>query len=69
MLPLEADGKSTTKTFNFDVTIPLIKVKKTGYTDADTTEYTIIDGDNTIAANLPIKMVIRSITICKMRVL
>ena len=66
MLPLEADGKTTTKTFNFDVTIPLIKVKKTGYTDADTTEYTIIDGDNTIATNMPIKMVIRSIPLCKM---
>ena len=63
MLPLEADGKTTTKTFNFDVAIPLIKVKKTGYTDADTTAYTIIDGVNTIAANMPIKTVIKSMTI------
>ena len=68
MLPLEADGKTTTKTFDFDMTIPLIKVKKTGYTNADTTEYTIIDGDNTITANLPIKMVTRPITICEMYV-
>ena len=66
MLELEGDEKTTTKTFNFDVTIPLIKVKKTGYTNADTTEYTIIDGDNTITANLPIKMVTRSIIICEM---
>ena len=69
MLELEDDGITTKKAFNFDVTIPLIKVKKTGYTDADTAEYTIIDGDNTITANLPIKMVIRPITICVMYVL
>ena len=57
MLELEDDGITTKKAFNFDVTIPLIKVKKTGYTDADTTAHTIIDGINTIAVNMPIKMV------------
>ena len=64
MLELEDDGITTTKTFNFDVAIPLIKVKKTGYTNADTTEYTIIGGVNTIAANMPIKKVIKSILDC-----
>ena len=64
MLELEDDGITTKKAFNFDVTIPLIKVKKTGYTDADTTAYTIIDSVNTIAANMPIKKVIKSILDC-----
>ena len=59
-LALKADGKTTVKQFAFGSTITSIKVTKTGYTDDTKENIAIVDGENSIAVNLPIKMVINS---------
>ena len=51
------DEKTTIETFNFGETIPLIRVTKDGYTEAHKTNYTIIDGDNSISVDMPIEVV------------
>ena len=56
-MTLEADGKTTTKNFNFDVTIPSIKTTKIGYTDGLKENYQIIDGGNMVNIDMPIKTV------------
>ena len=55
-LILKDDGQ-TNKTFNFGETIPLITVTKDTYKDGEYENYTIIDGNNTIAVNMTLQMV------------
>ena len=56
-LLLGDDRKTTNKHFSVGEVIPLIRVTKDGYTEALKTNYTIIDGNNTISVDMPIKVV------------
>ena len=56
--PLDKDGKTTAKKYPFNDKKVKIVVKKEGYEDSkEIAEYTIIDGENKVEAELKIKKV------------
>ena len=56
-LTLKDDGKTTNRTFYFGETIPLLTVRKDTYTDGEYENYTVIDGNNIISVDMPIRKV------------